>query len=244
MDRPRDGQAGGKTFPRDPGIARLAGPCPILGPGAPLGWRASRFGGAPAVSRSTVHVTFPTLSRVLVVALVALLSVSAEAQTRTLPGGRRAEARLAHGTASFYATSLHGRRTASGERYDRHALTAAHRTLPFGTRLRVTNTRNGRQVVVRVNDRGPFHGGRVLDLSNAAADAIGMTRSGTARITYEVLGRGESAAVTPRSRRAARRAETPAAEAAPVEAPTAEAAITEDVPAAEAAPAEPVAVQM
>ena len=129
----------------------------------------------------------------LVLALVALLAASdAEAQTRTLPGGRRAEARLSHGTASFYAASLHGRPTASGERYDRHALTAAHRTLRFGTRVRVTNTRNGRSVIVRINDRGPFHGGRVLDLSNAAADAIGMTRSGTARITYEVLGRGDT----------------------------------------------------
>lgn len=143
----------------------------------------------------------------LVVALVALATTAAEAQTarpaeagRTLPGGRRAEARLAHGVASYYAASLHGRPTASGERYDRAALTAAHRTLRFGTRVRVTNTRNGRSVVVRINDRGPFHGGRVLDLSNAAASAIGMTQSGTARIAYEVLGRGDvTAEAAPRS---------------------------------------------
>ncbi len=131
---------------------------------------------------------FSATARLLVVALAALLlSTAPEAQTRTLPGGRRAEARLEAGTASYYAASLHGRRTASGERYDRHALTAAHRTLPFGTRLRVTNQRNGRTVIVRVNDRGPFHRSRVIDLSGAAADALGMRGAGTARITYEVL---------------------------------------------------------
>lgn len=121
----------------------------------------------------------------LLIALVGL-SLPAQAQ-RVTPGGRRAEARLDRGTASYYAASLHGRRTASGERYDRHALTAAHRTLPFGTRLRVTNERNGRTVLVRVNDRGPFHRSRVLDLSGAAADALGMRGAGTARITFEVV---------------------------------------------------------
>lgn len=237
--RARDGQAVDKTRRFVHSIAGLGPGRPILGPGAPLRVARVPFFGAPAVSRSTVHVTFPTLTRVLVVALVALLSASAEAQTRTLPGGRRAEARLAQGTASFYAASLHGRRTASGERYDRHALTAAHRTLPFGTRLRVTNTRNGRSVVVRINDRGPFHGGRVLDLSNAAAAAIGMTRSGTARITYEVLGRGESAEATPRARRRSAPEATPVApavEPTPVEAPR--------PPLADAVTPEPSAVQI
>ncbi|MFN3597447.1 MAG: septal ring lytic transglycosylase RlpA family protein [Rubricoccaceae bacterium] len=109
------------------------------------------------------------------------------APERIAPGGRRAAAGLHRGTASFYARSLHGRRTANGERYDHQALTAAHRTLPFGTMLRVTNERNGRSVVVRVNDRGPFHRSRVLDVSGAAAQQLGMTRSGTARITFEVV---------------------------------------------------------
>lgn len=91
------------------------------------------------------------------------------------------------GTASYYGRELHGRRTASGERFDMNKMTAAHRTLPFGTQLRVCNTGNERCVVVRVNDRGPFHGGRVLDLSRGAANRIGMVSSGTARIVGERL---------------------------------------------------------
>ena len=91
------------------------------------------------------------------------------------------------GRASFYGERFRGRRTANGERFDPDGLTAAHRTLPFGTRLRVTNLRNGRSVVVRVNDRGPFHGARVLDLSKAAARRIGMIQSGTARVRIERL---------------------------------------------------------
>lgn len=125
---------------------------------------------------------------VLLAALVAALAAPATAQTT--PGGRRAEAR--RGVASFYAASLHGRPTASGARYDRGAFTAAHRTLPFGTVLRVTNTRNGRAVYVRVNDRGPFHRGRVLDLSNAAAQSLRI--GGTASVSYEVVPRGEAPA--------------------------------------------------
>jgi peptidoglycan lytic transglycosylase len=84
---------------------------------------------------------------------------------------------------------LAGRRTASGERFDPAALTAAHRELPFGTRLRVTNLDNGRSVTVRINDRGPFAQGRILDLSFAAARELGMLRSGVARVRIEVLGR-------------------------------------------------------
>ncbi|WP_439108978.1 septal ring lytic transglycosylase RlpA family protein [Halomonas flagellata] len=86
------------------------------------------------------------------------------------------------GQASYYADRYHGRRTASGEHYDREALTAAHRTLPFGTRVRVTHLGNGRETVVRINDRGPFVGGRVIDLSRRAAEELGMVRSGTAAV--------------------------------------------------------------
>ena len=103
------------------------------------------------------------------------------------PGGRRAERRQKRGVASFYARSLHGRRTASGERYDHSAMTVAHRSLPFGTLLRVEDERTGRRILVRVNDRGPFVRGRVLDLSGAAADKLQMRRRGTARIGYEVV---------------------------------------------------------
>ena len=127
----------------------------------------------------------------LLAALGVALAVPASAQTVT-PGGRRAEAR--RGVASFYAASLHGRRTASGDRYDRGAFTAAHRTLAFGTVLRVTNERNGRVVYLRVNDRGPFHRARVLDVSGAAADYLQMRGAGTARISFEIVPAGEAPA--------------------------------------------------
>jgi rare lipoprotein A len=106
---------------------------------------------------------------------------------RIAPGGARAARAVEQGVASYYARSLHGRRTASGERYDHGALTAAHRSLPFGTLVRVENERNGRAVIVRINDRGPHVRGRVLDLSGAAARGIGLSTRGTARVRYEIL---------------------------------------------------------
>jgi rare lipoprotein A len=86
------------------------------------------------------------------------------------------------GVASWYGKELSGRRTACGERFNPMGLTAAHRTYPFGTRLRVTNLRNGMTVVVRVSDRGPFARGRIIDLSEGAAHVIGLTGTGTVRI--------------------------------------------------------------
>jgi len=91
------------------------------------------------------------------------------------------------GYASWYGWQFHGRRTSSGEVFDMNELTAAHRELPFGTLLRVTNTRNGSSVVVKVNDRGPFVEGRILDLSKAAADAIGMGGSGVVWVTLDIV---------------------------------------------------------
>jgi rare lipoprotein A len=93
------------------------------------------------------------------------------------------------GMASWYGPGFHGRRSASGEVFNQNAMTAAHRTLPFGTEVRVTNLSNSRQVVVRINDRGPFSHGRVLDLSAAAAQEIGLRNSGVGRVKIEVLGR-------------------------------------------------------
>jgi rare lipoprotein A len=89
------------------------------------------------------------------------------------------------GIASFYGKEFHGKRTASGDVFDMHKLTAAHRKLPFGTRVRVTNLENGRSVVVRVNDRGPFVKGRIIDLSYEAARRIGIM--GTAKVKLVVL---------------------------------------------------------
>lgn len=94
---------------------------------------------------------------------------------------------LGAGTASYYASQFHGRRTASGERFDMRALTAAHRTLPFGTRVRVTNPANGRSVVVRINDRGPFHRGRLIDVSHAAAERLGLVARGHGRVELAVV---------------------------------------------------------
>ena len=91
------------------------------------------------------------------------------------------------GIASWYGSAFHGRRTASGERFNQYALTAAHRTLQFGTRVKVTNLRNGRSVIVRINDRGPYVRGRIIDLSRGAARIIGLVRSGTGSVRIEIL---------------------------------------------------------
>ena len=91
------------------------------------------------------------------------------------------------GYASWYGEAFHGRKTASGEIYDMNGLTCAHRTLPFGTVLRVLNTGNGKSVTVRVNDRGPYVSGRIVDLSRGAAAELGMLESGTALVEMKVV---------------------------------------------------------
>ncbi len=91
------------------------------------------------------------------------------------------------GTACWYGKDFHGKRTANGERFDMNKLTAAHRTLPFGTMVEVTNLSNGKKVIVRINDRGPYTKGRIIDLSYAAAKEIGMIRSGTARVRLRIV---------------------------------------------------------
>ncbi|MEO0867674.1 MAG: septal ring lytic transglycosylase RlpA family protein [Cyanobacteria bacterium J06642_11] len=91
------------------------------------------------------------------------------------------------GMASWYGPGFHGRTSASGEAFNQYAMTAAHRTLPFGTQVRVTNLNNGRQVVVRINDRGPYSHGRIIDLSAGAASAIGLQSAGVGPVQIEVL---------------------------------------------------------
>ena len=91
------------------------------------------------------------------------------------------------GMASYYAHKFHGRTTASGEVYDENALTAAHRRLPFGTRVRVTNLENDRSVTLRVNDRGPFVEGRIIDVSYRAAEDLDFIQAGLARVQVEVV---------------------------------------------------------
>ena len=103
------------------------------------------------------------------------------------------------GVASWYGPGFHGKKTSNGERYDQNAMTAAHKLLPFGTRLQVTNLNNGRSVVVRINDRGPFVGSRIIDLSKEAARQLHMIGSGTARVKLVALGEGnrEAEILTP-----------------------------------------------
>lgn len=95
---------------------------------------------------------------------------------------------IGQGKASYYAARLNGRRTASGERLDNTDLTGAHRELPFGSLVRVTNLANQQSVIVRINDRGPHGGGRIIDVSRQAAEQLGMLRSGTAQVKLEQLG--------------------------------------------------------
>jgi rare lipoprotein A len=121
------------------------------------------------------------------VAAVSLAAASGCASTRPTPGHPGPEA----GMASYYADAHQGRRTANGEPFDMNALTAAHRTLSFGSRVKVTNLENGRAVVVRINDRGPFVEGRVIDLSRAAAQELRFLGRGTTRVRIEVLSAGQ-----------------------------------------------------
>lgn len=116
------------------------------------------------------------------------------------PHTARTPAAALAGTASYYADSLAGNTTANGETYDPRELTAAHRTLPFGTRVSVRRVDNGRSVVVRINDRGPYAGAsRIIDLSRAAAEALQMIRAGVVRVELDVLSLPST-----RSRRATR----------------------------------------
>jgi rare lipoprotein A len=124
-------------------------------------------------------------ARALLPFFVVLLLAAGCAST----GGRfrGADDRHEIGVASYYGGEFHGRRTASGERYHQGKLTAAHPTLPFGTHVRVTNLENGESVVLRINDRGPFLKGRIIDVSKKAARELGFVRAGTARVRVEIL---------------------------------------------------------
>ncbi len=126
----------------------------------------------------------PRLGLILIAALLPLLG----ACTPKAAGPPARIGASTVGTASWYGPKYHGRTTASGERFDMEALTAAHRHLPFGTRIRVTNLANGRKLVLKVNDRGPFIAGRILDVSRRAARDLGFLEVGLAELRIEVLG--------------------------------------------------------
>lgn len=125
----------------------------------------------------------------LVALLVAGCTARSARREETAPGRDEDVVRTLRGKAVFYGDKWHGRRTASGERFSQHEMTAAHRSLPFGTRVRVTNLANGRSVVVRINDRGPYgrDRSRIIDLSKKAARELGFIDDGVTRVTVEVL---------------------------------------------------------
>jgi len=119
-----------------------------------------------------------------IVAVMLLVSWGVSCSTR--PPVRSKPIYEAVGLASYYGKKFHGRRTASGERYDMHAMTAAHKSLAFGAIIRVTHLKNGRSVKVRINDRGPFVKGRIIDLSYAAAKELKMLTAGVAQVKISV----------------------------------------------------------
>ena len=136
------------------------------------------------------RTTVPVLSSCFLL-LLTLLSAPAHAthrsRTKAASAPSSAVATVLRGRASWYGSYFQGRRTSSGERYNRFQYTCAHKTLPFGTRLRVTNVKNGKSVVVRVSDRGPFRNQRILDLSEAAARPLGVVDCGAATVIAEVV---------------------------------------------------------
>lgn len=123
--------------------------------------------------------------RVIVAGVLAAAAFGAGGCAATRPPAETAKGEV--GIASYYSARFHNGRTASGERYSKYAMTAAHRMLPFGTRVKVTHLESGRHVEVRINDRGPFVEGRLIDLSYAAARKLGMVREGVARVRVEPL---------------------------------------------------------
>jgi rare lipoprotein A len=118
---------------------------------------------------------------------ISLIFIAAALATSALPLFAASPGQVQRGVASYYHDSLHGNKTASGQVYDKTKLSAAHKSLPLGSKVRVTDLRTGKSIVVRVNDRGPFVKGRIIDLSRRAATELGMLKRGVTRVKLEVL---------------------------------------------------------
>ncbi|PVX42734.1 rare lipoprotein A [Pasteurella langaaensis DSM 22999] len=129
----------------------------------------------------------PTVTHTQALTRLESNTYSADGKTFTTQPRQKANHYEKKGQASYYHNKFNGRRTASGEIYRSNKLTAAHRTLPLGSYVLVTNTRNNRKVVVKINDRGPFHSSRIIDLSKAAASELGMVANGTGYVKVEKL---------------------------------------------------------
>jgi rare lipoprotein A len=123
----------------------------------------------------------------LIAVVIALCACPSGGGGSKKPTGSPGKPGVQHGIASWYGGKHHGGPTASGERFDKNAMTAAHRTLRMGTRVRVTRVKNGRVVIVRINDRGPYAKGRIIDLSEAAARKLDMIEDGIAKVKVEVI---------------------------------------------------------
>lgn len=153
---------------------------------APLAASTAAAPDAPAARMEPAAATAAVIELVPLQAAATELPASTPAQAEPAPSAPQ-ETVIGRGSASYYAAKFEGRRTASGERYDDDEMTAAHRTLPFGSLVRVTNLATGRSVVVRVNDRGPFTRGRTIDVSRAAADELGLVARGHADVELALI---------------------------------------------------------
>ena len=147
---------------------------------------------APALEAAAFAGAFAAFGELPSAAPVRDAAVDITAIEHSHPGAGEADeqsagTRLGSGSASYYAAKFQGRRTASGEAFDNSALTAAHRTLPFGSKVRVTNPATGNSVVVRINDRGPFHKSRLIDVSRAAAQRLGLIANGHGKVELALI---------------------------------------------------------
>lgn len=165
-------------------IARAQRMLPLRGCGMG-GWMACGMGGPRLRAASAL----------MALMLVLLPALTGEATAQKAPFAQEAPF-VQTGVASYYAEEFHGKRTANGETYSMWAMTAAHQTLPFNSLVKVTNLENGKSIVVRINDAGPFVDNRIIDLTRAGAAKLGMIEKGTARVRLEVVGRDESRATT------------------------------------------------
>ena len=132
-----------------------------------------------------MKIKLPALSWLLLPVVLVLQSCSSPSAPPPVSGPVVVSAQ--QGKASYYGSRHHGRKTANGERFNKNALTAAHRSLPFGSLVRVTNLNNQKSIVVRINDRGPYAKGRIIDLSEQAARELNMIRAGVAQVKIEQL---------------------------------------------------------
>ena len=149
--------------------------------------RSSRSGPSPQLSPVPARRRHGLLAAALVVGLGAAVFGPSDALARSADGKAAIQVPLSgEGIAAVYSDTFHGRKTASGAKYDKNKLTAAHKTLPFGTRVRLTNEKTGKSALVTINDRGPHQPDRDFDLSRASALALGMKPISMARLRYEI----------------------------------------------------------